>query len=34
VWEYLYFTKKLNVVSSAAPFIAATASNPGATKAW
>src|SRR5580765_6762026 len=31
VCEYLYFTKKLNVVSSSAPFIAADASRPGAT---
>ena len=29
--EYLNFTKKLNVVSSTAPFIAAEAINPGAT---
>src|SRR5262245_32459270 len=33
VCEYLYFTKKLKVVSSAAPFIAAAASSPGATNA-
>src|SRR5689334_3512367 len=31
VCEYLYLMKKLNVVSSSAPFMAADASNPGAT---
>jgi hypothetical protein len=33
VLAYLNLKKKLNVVSKMAPFIAATAINPGATKA-